>query len=169
MRSTTLAKTAAAAFVAAALGGLASRPAKSGWYEGLKKPDFQPPRQAFPIVWPILYTDIAVVSASTIDTFNDRGDAEKARAYTRALAVNLVLNASWSWIFFNRRRLGTSAIVAAALTASSADLARRAAAANAGAAAVLVPYPLWCGFATALSTRIWQLNRQHDHPAFIRS
>ena len=57
-------------------------------------------------MWPILYTDIAVVSASTIDTLNERGEAEKARAYTRALAANLVLNASWSWVFFNRRQLG---------------------------------------------------------------
>ena len=159
MRSSTLSKTAGAAFVTAALGGLASRPAQSRWYERLKKPGFQPPRQAFPIVWPILYTDIAVVSASTIDTLNERGEAEKARAYTRALAANLVLDASWSWVFFNRRQLGASAVVAAALTASSADLARRAAKVNAPAGIALAPYPLWCAFATALSTRIWQLNR----------
>lgn len=159
MRSSTLAKTAGAAFVTAGLGGLASRPAQSVWFERLKKPGFQPPRQAFPIVWPILYTDIAVVSASTIDTLKDRGEAEKARAYTRALATNLVLNASWSWVFFNRRKLGFSAVVAAALTASSADLARRAAAVRPAAGAALAPYPMWCAFATVLSTRIWQLNR----------
>ncbi|WP_169801738.1 tryptophan-rich sensory protein, partial [Mycolicibacterium vaccae] len=39
------------------------------------------------------------------------------------------------------------------------DLARRAGAVNAPAGAALAPYPLWCAFATALSTRIWQLNR----------
>ena len=58
-----------------------------------------------------------------------RGSAppDKARAYRNALALNLVLNGSWSWLFFNRRMLGASAIAAAALTASSADLTRRAA------------------------------------------
>lgn len=159
MRSSTLSKTAAAAFATAVLGGLASRPAQSGWYRRLNKPSFQPPRQAFPIVWPILYTDIAVVSASTIDSLRDRGEADKARAYTWALAANLTLNASWSWVFFNRRRLGSSAVVAAALTASSADLARRAASGHPAAGAVLAPYAIWCAFATVLSTRIWQLNR----------
>ncbi|PRC60736.1 TspO protein, partial [Mycobacterium sp. ITM-2017-0098] len=80
---------------------------------------------AFPIVWNILYSDISAVSASTLDTLNDRGDTEQARAYTRALAANLVLNAGWSWVFFNRRKLGPAAALAGALTVSSADLARR--------------------------------------------
>ncbi|MGE0220370.1 TspO/MBR family protein [Mycolicibacterium sp.] len=159
MRPLTLAATGGAALATAVVGGLASRPDQSGWYQRLRKPGFQPPRQAFPIVWPILYTDIAAVSGSTIDTLTDRGEVAQARAYRRALAANLALNAGWSWIFFNRRRLGTAAVAAAALTASSADLARRAAAADPRAAAVLAPYPLWCAFATVLSTRIWALNR----------
>jgi translocator protein len=160
MRPLTLAKTAGGAFAAAAVGGIASKPAvESAWYRRLKKPGFQPPTLAFPIAWNILFTDIAAVSASTIDTLNDRGDVDQARAYTRALAANLVLNAGWSWVFFNQRRLGPAAVGAAALTVSSADLARRAAAVNTPAGAALALYPLWCGFATLLSTRIWQLNR----------
>ena len=160
MRPLTLAKTAGAAFAAAAAGGVATAPAvDSAWYRRLKKPGFQPPRWAFPIAWNILYSDIAVVSASTIDTLNERGDAEQARAYSRALAVNLALNAGWSWVSFNRRMLGPAAALAGVLTLSSADLARRAAAVNAPAGAALAPYPLWCAFATTLSTRIWQLNR----------
>lgn len=158
MRPVTLAKTAAAVLATAVVGGLASRPAESTWYAELKKPSFQPPRQAFPIVWPLLYADIAAVSAATIDEFVDR-EPEKARAYTGALAANLLLNASWSWLFFSRRMLGTSAVAAAALTASSADLTRRAVDARDGHAAVLGLYPLWCGFATLLSSRIWWLNR----------
>ena len=160
MRPMTLAKTGAAAFVTAALGGLASRPAQSVWYERLKKPSFQPPRQAFPVVWPLLYADIAVVSASTIDGLQDQGRPDKARAYTTALAANLVLNGGWSWLFFNRRWLGTSAIAAAALTASSVDLTRRAVETGGSRAAPLALYPLWTAFATALSARIWMLNRR---------
>lgn len=160
MRPLTLAKTAGAAFAAAGLGALATRPAvQSPWYDRLKKPSFQPPRLAFPIAWNILYSDIAVVSASTIDTLNDRGETEQARTYTRALAANLVLNAGWSWIFFNRKRLGAAAVGAGLLTASSVDLARRAAAVDTPAGAALTAYPVWCVFATVLSTRIWQLNR----------
>jgi translocator protein len=158
MRPSTLAKTAAAVVATAAVGGLASRPAESSWYTRLRKPRFQPPRQVFPIVWPILYADIAAVSASTIDHLQDR-KPEQVRAYVALLSANLVLNASWTWLFFSRHRLGAAAVAAGVLTASSADLTRRAVDARGSAAAALVPYPLWCAFATLLSTRIWQLNR----------
>ena len=53
------------------------------------------------------------------------GERER-RQYINTLAVNLVLNAGWSWLFFNRRLLGTSAIAAAVLAVSSSDLNRRA-------------------------------------------
>ena len=159
MRLGTLAKSAAAVVLTATVGGLASRPAESDWYSKLRKPWFQPPRQVFPIVWPILYADIAAVSASALDHFEDQHRPDKARAYTAALAINLLLNGSWTWLFFNRHRLGASAVVAAALTASSADLTRRGVEARSTRGAPLTLYPLWCAFATLLSTRIWWLNR----------
>jgi translocator protein len=160
MRPGTFAKATAAVLVTAAAGGLATRPAvETTWYAKLRKPAFQPPRQAFPIVWPLLYADIALVSASTVDRLEDQRRLHKAAAYRKALAVNLLLNGSWSWLFFNRRMLGASAIASAALTASSADLTRRAVAVRPDRGAPLVLYPLWCAFATALSTRIWMLNR----------
>ena len=158
MRAKTLVTTVGAVFATATLGGLSSRPADSAWYARLKKPSFQPPSQVFPIVWPILYADIAAVSASTLDHLRDQ-EREQARAYAALLATNLVLNAGWTWLFFTRRQLGVSALAAAALTASSADLTRRAIAARGPSGAALGLYPAWCAFATLLSTRIWQLNR----------
>ena len=158
MRPKTLVSTVGAVFLTAGIGGLASRPAESTWYARLKKPGFQPPRQAFPIVWPILYADIAAVSASTLDHLRNE-DRGQARIYAALLAANLVLNAGWTWLFFTRRELAASAIAAAVLTASSADLTRRSVAARGASAAVLGLYPAWCAFATLLSTRIWQLNR----------
>lgn len=159
MRPATLTKTTGAVLLAATLLGLASRPAQSEWYEKLRKPSFQPPRQAFPIVWPLLYADIAVVSAATVDDLEDRGEQSQARAYSILLALNLILNGGWSWLFFNRRKLGASAVAAAALTVSSADLTRRAVRTRGAGAGVLGLYPLWCAFATLLSSRIWWLNR----------
>jgi tryptophan-rich sensory protein len=158
VRAKTLVTTVGAVSLAAVVGGLASRPAESAWYTRLKKPSFQPPRQAFPIVWPILYADIAAVSASTLEHLRDQ-DRDQARTYTALFAANLALNAGWTWLFFTRRQLGLSALAAAALTASSADLTRRAIAARGSSGAVLGLYPLWCAFATLLSVRIWQLNR----------
>jgi translocator protein len=159
MRPVTLAKTAGAVLATAVVGGFASRPAESDWYQKLRKPGFQPPRQAFPIVWPLLYADLAVVSAKTIDTSADHGRLDERDVFAAALGVNLILNAGWTWLFFNRHMLGTSALAAAALTASSADLTRRAVGISGASAAPLGAYPAWCAFATLLSTRIWWLNR----------
>ena len=160
MQLRTLVPTGLAALTTAVVGGLASRPAQSAWYEKLKKPPYQPPRQAFPIVWPVLYADIAVTSAATLDQLEERGQYRQRRAYIAALVSNLVLNGGWSWLFFNQRRLGISAIAAAALTASSVDLTRRSMAVQGAKAAHLAAYPAWCAFATALSTHIWALNRR---------
>ncbi|MBJ7338238.1 TspO/MBR family protein [Mycolicibacterium sp.] len=160
MRALTLAKTGAAAATTAVLGGLATGPVvQSDWYQKLRKPSFQPPPQAFPIVWPLLYTDIAIVSAATIDELEERGQAQEARTFSGLLALNLLLNGSWSWLFFNRRQLGPSAVLAGALAVSSVDLTRRAVEVKGAPARTLWAYPLWCTFATALSSRIWWLNR----------
>lgn len=120
MRISTLLGTGAAVTAAAVTGSIATTPAvQSDWYEDLAKPAYQPPRQAFPIVWPALYADIAAVSADTVDELTERGDVAQRRSYIAALLLNLVLNAGWSWLFFNRRRLGPATAVSVALATSS--------------------------------------------------
>jgi tryptophan-rich sensory protein len=113
----------------------------------------------FPLAWTSLYIDIAATSAAAIDRLRAAGRHDEARNYAVALGVNLVLNAGWSWLFFRFRKLGLSAVGAAILTASSADLTRRTAQADLGTGAALLPYPLWSAFATAMSSHIWILNR----------
>lgn len=152
-------KTGAGAALAAGVGALASQDVDSRWYRRLSKPPFQPPSIAFPIVWTALYTDIAISSAVTIDALNDDMRHIDAAAFERALAVNLVLNGAWTWVFFRAHRTGAATVTAAALTVSGADLVRRAAPASTPAAAALIPYVGWCAFATALSAEIWRRNR----------
>ena len=141
------------------LGSVASRQGVETWYPTLRKPPYIPPNAVFPIAWTTLYADIAVTSAATIDRFRADGEGGKANAYVAALGANLVLNAGWSWVFFKMHKLGPSVVAAGALAASSADLARRAAAADPKFGAALAPYPLWCSFATLMSADIWRLNR----------
>jgi benzodiazapine receptor len=160
VKARTLVPTAVAVTATAVVGGLASSPAQSPWYQELRKPPYQPPRQAFPIVWPILYADIAVVSAATLDDLERRGMQRERRHYLAALVTNLILNGSWSWLFFNRRRLATSAIAAGVLAVSSADLTRRSVAVRGAKAAPMAAYAAWTAFATALSTHIWLVNRR---------
>ncbi|MEY8017333.1 TspO/MBR family protein [Mycobacterium servetii] len=159
MNKSILAGTSLAVAAAAGTGSVASPNRVPAWYSRLRKPRYQPPGVAFPVVWTSLYADIAATSAVVIDRFRAAGQHEEARAYAAALGVNLTLNAGWSWLFFRYHKLGASAVGAAVLAASSADLARRAAQADPRAGLALAPYPLWCTFATMLATHIWRLNR----------
>lgn len=156
--SRTLIRNAAWTAAAAVLGSLLTDP-DGAWYAGLDKPDWQPPAAAFPLVWTALYADIAATSTLVEADLAERGRQDQARSFSRALGLNLALNAMWSGLFFRARRPVWGALGAAALTASSADLVRRAKAAAPGRAAALAPYPLWCGFATVLSTEIARRNR----------
>jgi len=159
VNKSTLAATTLAVAAAAGTGSIASARSVPVWYARIRKPSYRPPNTAFPIVWTALYTDIAATSAVVIDRLRAAGEDDEARRYAAALGLNLLLNAGWSWLFFRYHKLGASALGAAALTASGADLARRAARADRRAGAALSPYPLWCAFATVLATEIWRLNR----------
>lgn len=163
MKAMTAVWTAAATAATAAAGGAATDP-DSGWYRQLRKPDWQPPTIAFPVVWTALYADLAVSSAVALnsheaaDTPGGEARRQELRAYRGALAANLVLNAAWSWLFWRARRPWLAAAECAVLTVSSADLVRRTHRLNRAAGASLAPYALWCGFATVLSTAIARLN-----------
>ena len=179
-----LLSTSARTTVAAVAGSAATASGvDSDWYRRLDKPAFQPPPAAFPIAWTLLYADIAVTSAAVLTELQQRARpglrrrdrprrpiepprpehvpsaaAGRERGYRRALTLNLVLNAGWCWAFFARRNTALGTVTAVALTASSADLARRAARSRPLYGAALAPYAGWCGFATVLSARIHQLN-----------
>lgn len=159
MNRSILAATSLAVAATAGAGSIANPRRVPSWYSRLRKPSYQPPRAAFPLAWSTLYGDIAATSAVAIDRFRATGQHDKANRYVAALSVNLFLNAGWTWLFFRYHRLGASALGAAALAASSADLVRRTAEAATRAGLALSPYPLWCAFATVLSAHIWRLNR----------
>jgi benzodiazapine receptor len=156
----TLVATTLGVAATAGIGSVASKTAVTRWYTRLRKPGYVPPDGVFPVAWTTLYTDIAITSATAIDRLRAADRHREARNYSVALAANLILNAGWSWLFFKYHKLGASAVGAAVLAASSADLARRTAAADPRAGAALLPYPLWCAFATAMSIHIWVLNRR---------
>lgn len=148
-----LAMTGALTAVCAVSGSLATDP-KSRWYRALKKPAWKPPGQIFPVVWSALFTSIAVSTAVALEELESRDDHRSADALRAALVVNLLLNQSWSWVFFKGRKLAPATVVAALLAASSIDLARRAGAARSGPGLALVPYAAWCSFATVLTNAI---------------
>lgn len=158
----TLLKVGAAVVACAAVGSVLTTPT-TDWYARLRKPSWQPPPAAFPLVWTTLYALITVAATATSADLEEAGRDEDAAAFRRALWINLVLNAGWSGLFFRAHNLPLATAGAAALAASSADLARRGAKAGPGKALAFGAYAGWCTFATALSGTIARLNRHPSH------
>jgi tryptophan-rich sensory protein len=69
------------------------------------------------------------------------------------------VNVAWNWMFFGLRspRAGLAGTVL--LDLSNVELIRRTARSDPRAAAALVPYALWCAFATVLNADIARRNR----------
>lgn len=140
-----------------AIGYLANSGFSNGWYVPLKKPSFQPPAIAFPIVWTTLYAFMGVGAALIL--------AEPSRQRSLALglfAVQLALNFAWSPVFF-----GAGYIDWAFLIILSLDVLVTAAIIafwplNRVAALLLVPYLAWLCLATVLNHETGRLNPGAD-------
>lgn len=151
-----LASSAAVAATAAA-GSIAVDP-RSNWYRGLDKPEWQPPSAAFGPVWTVLYASIAWSGGRSLGRVTGAG----RQRYLSALAANLALNAGWNWLFFGARNPVAGLAGIAALNVSNAALIRQTGKIDRAAAAALIPYAIWTGFATALNAEIARLNSVRD-------
>ncbi|WP_300618800.1 TspO/MBR family protein [Dokdonella sp.] len=140
-------------FAAAAIGGIASIQAAS-FYAGLVRPEWAPPAAWFGPVWTALYALMAIAAWLVWRS----GGFRAARGALTLFLVQLALNALWSWLFF-RWKLGALAVIEIALlwllvvaTLFAFWRVRKM------AGALLLPYLLWVGFATALCYSVWRLN-----------
>jgi tryptophan-rich sensory protein len=154
MRLTSHRAAAAAATVATAVAGSLATDPGSAWFRRLRKPPWYPPPATFGIVWTALYGAMAWAGGEVLT----RTAGSVRSGFARAGAINLVLNAAWTPLFFRAHRPWVAAAECAVLTGSTVDLVRRAAAVSPPAAAALAPYAAWTAFATALSADIARRN-----------
>ena len=134
-------------FFAAWLGGLSTYYTDWSWYESLNKSSLNPPNYLFGIVWPILYTLMAVVSFL------------HAKLIYKWYIPQLVLNGAWSWLFFAHQQpeiafvnilglIGVNLVILMKLKGMCAWLSF----------ALYLPYLLWITFASILNLSILVLN-----------
>lgn len=143
---------AAVTFVAAGVGGVATRNAR-GFYATLDRPPWAPPGWLFAPVWAVLY--LAMATAAWLVARSEG----PGRGWALGLFVaQLAANALWTWLFFAWRR-GAWAFaevlalwVLVALTLAAFWHLRPA------AGGLLVPYLLWVSFATVLTWSVWRRN-----------
>jgi len=148
-------------FVAACFGaaftGAYFQPGK--WYEALDKPPWNPPNWMFPVVWTILYGMIAAAGWFALQA-SPPGEAFLPMA---AWALQIVLNATWSPVFFGLRRPDLGMIAVVALWLSIAFCIAIFAEVSTLAAGLMVPYLVWVSIATALNWSVWRRNpNAHD-------
>ena len=124
------------------------------WYAGLNKPSWNPPNRIFGPVWSVLYLMMAV---SVWLVWRKLGWRE-GREPLMLFAVQLVLNAAWSWFFFGLKRPELALIDIAALWLAIVTTIWSFRPISNVAAWLLVPYLGWVTFATLLNLALWRMN-----------
>jgi benzodiazapine receptor len=135
--------------VIAASSGILFKPGQ--WYQSLRKPRWTPPNWLFGPVWSVLYIMIAVAGWMI-------WNAAPTSAAMWFWGLQLVVNATWSGVFFGMRRMdlafydiGLLWILVAAFILTSAGI-------STVAALLFVPYLIWVSIAGALNWTVWRMN-----------
>lgn len=135
---------------------LFTRPEIAGWYTTLKKPGYTPANWAFPVAWTTLYILIAT-AAYLVWKCRDGTSVYKTAVFI--YIVQLLLNFSWSIVFFGMHAvLGGLVVIILLLVSIVLNIAWFASFKNT-AAWLLVPYLLWVGYATLLNIGIYIFNK----------
>ncbi|MBU6301482.1 MAG: tryptophan-rich sensory protein [Verrucomicrobia bacterium] len=151
LQALALAGWVALCFAAAATAAFVS---KDGWYQALAKPSWNPPSRVFAPVWTTLYFLMAVSAWLVWRQGGWRGQARALGAFL----VQWALNALWTPLFFGLHRPDLAMLDIAALWIALALTLALFWKVSRLAAALLVPYLGWVGFAAALNFAIWRLN-----------
>lgn len=137
--------------------GMVTRSSITTWYPTLVKPSFNPPNWVFAPVWSMLYIMMGVAAGLVWN----RIDFEK-EAVKKALiffAIQLALNALWSYLFFGLKNPMLAGIEIILLWLMIFETYSKFVKINKIAGYLLIPYLAWVSFATVLNESIWWLNR----------
>lgn len=142
-------------FATAAIGSVASVQAPQ-FYGQLAQPAWAPPPSVFGPVWTVLFALMGIAAWRVWRT-------PPAAARRQALAWfcgQLVLNALWSWLFFQWHEGAWALADIAALWLAVAATLWAFWRLSPLAGALLAPYLAWISFAAALNFTLWRLNPQ---------
>lgn len=126
-----------------------------GWYRTLRKPSWQPPDWLFGPAWTVIF---ALTATSATLAWDAAATPGARRLVIGLFAVNVVLNAAWSWFFFTRKRPDWALIEVAMLWLSIVALIVGLWRLTPTASLLLLPYLFWVSFASVLNAAIVRLN-----------
>jgi len=147
---------AVAAAAAVFVGALGSTVTDLGaWYQGLQKPDWQPPGPAFGAIWTAIY---ALTAAAAVITWRRAPKGAEREWLIGLFALNGFLNVLWSLLFFRLQRPDWSLIEVVALWLSIVALIIFTARHSRLAGVLLTPYLIWVSLAAVLNYEVVRLN-----------
>jgi benzodiazapine receptor len=138
---------------AAWLGSLLTRPSLQPWYEGLTKPSWTPPNWVFGPAWTFLFLTMAAAAWLVWER-----TGRWTSAPLRWFLLQLVLNVTWSALFFYFRAPGAAFVEILLLWSAILFTALAFGKVRPAAGWLLTPYLTWVIYAAALNFSIWRLN-----------
>ena len=137
--------------------GMGTRSAITTWYPTLVKPSFNPPNWIFAPVRSMLYIMMGVAAGLVWNRIDfEKEIVKKALVF---FAIQLALNALWSYLFFGLRNPTLAGIEIVILWLMIFETYVKFSKINKIAGYLFIPYLLWVSFATVLNAGIWWLNR----------
>ena len=137
--------------------GIVTRSAITTWYPTLVKPSFNPPNWVFAPVWSMLYVMMGVAAGLVWDRIeSDKEIVKKALVF---FAIQLALNALWSYLFFSLHNPLLALIEIVVLWLMIVETYTQFKKIDKVAGMLLIPYIAWVSFATILNASIWWLNK----------
>ncbi|MDX9893690.1 MAG: TspO/MBR family protein [Patescibacteria group bacterium] len=137
------------------IGSIFTFSAIPSWYSTLNKPSFNPPNWLFGPVWTVLYVLMGI--ALYLVWQQIRIDP-RAKPAIILFLTHLILNASWSIIFFGLQNIGLALVELIVLWLMIILVTRQFWQIKKLAAKLILPYLAWVTFAAVLNLALFILN-----------
>ena len=137
--------------------GAVTREAITDWYPTLIKPSFNPPNWIFFPVWTALYIMMGIAAGLVWNKIEVQKEVVKKALLF--FAIQLGLNALWSYLFFGLHNPMLAGLEIIVLWLMIYETYVQFSKINKIAGYLFIPYIAWVSFAAILNVSIWLLNK----------
>lgn len=143
------------------LAGISLKADNFSWYNSLNRSPLNPPNIIFPIAWSILYLLMGISIAIIINKYIDEQDLEikkNIKNYIFLFIIQFILNLFWTYIFFGLKSPLFGFIEIIILDILIIITIMKFKTISKAASYILIPYILWCLFASYLTLHVLIFN-----------
>lgn len=139
------------------ISGVVTQESVTTWYTTINKPSFNPPNWIFAPVWTTLFVMMGIAAGLVWDRIEIQ--KETVKKGLTFFAIQLALNALWSFIFFGLHNPMLALLEIIVLWLMIYETFVQFNKVNKIAGFLFIPYLLWVTFALVLNASIYWLNR----------